>query len=317
MFVGGPPRDEFETSAEYEKRRAEFLSVGAYPFVLAEVSFAYDADSGHFVIRVPSKRVRAANANAPFTAFEAASVLPDDSTAWLREVSAVAGESSTSTYNVLLLNWQQDATDIIVPMPRDKARDTKPILRVLAMVSLGPTAAQWVMTQTIDDYLLKNPIDQLHQAHDASELAGRYELTLAGELESIRVYEYRTGEVVARIVPDAARAASAPSLEATASPDTPVKMTLALAEYPEVARRARIAGVVIAEVTVALDGSVKSVKILKPLPFGVDNSVAKAIEASSFEPAMRGGLAVEDTIQITYKFDLQVENGVPAPSPKP
>ena len=73
----------------------------------------------------------------------------------------------------------------------------------------------------------------------------------------------------------------------------------------------------IAEVTVALDGSVRSVKILKPLPFGLDNAVAKAIEASSFEPAMRGGLAVDETFQVTYKFDLEAGNGVPAPSPKP
>lgn len=316
MFVGGPPRGEFETSAEYEKRRAEFLSVGVYPFVLAEVSIAYDADAGHFAIRVPSKRVRAANGNATSSAFEAAMVLPDDSTAWLREVSAVADEASIATYNVLLLNWRQDETKITVSMARDKARDTKPFLRVLAMVRLGPTAAHWVMTQTIGDYVSKNPIYQLHLAKDASELAGRYELALAGELESIRVYDYRTGEVVAKIVPDAAHESSV-SLAATPLLDRPVKMLLALAEYPDVARRARVAGIVIAEVTVALDGSVKSVKILKPLPFGLDNAVAKAIEASSFGPAIRGGFAVDETFQVTYKFDLEAGNGVPAPWPKP
>lgn len=316
MFVGGPPRDEFETSAEYEKRRAEFLSVGVYPFVLAAVPIVYDADAGHFAIRVPSKQVRAANGKGTSIAFEASAVLPDDSTAWLREVSAVAGEASTATYNVLLLNWRQDATEITVSMARDKARDTKPFLRVLAMVRLGPTAAQWVMTQTIDDYLSKDPVYQLHLAKDASELAGRYELAPAGELESIRVYDYRTGEVVAKIIPDAAHESSV-SPEATPLLDRPVKMLLALAEYPEVARRARIAGVVIAEVTVALDGSVRSVKILKPLPFGLDNAVARAIEASSFEPAIRGGLAVDETFPVTYKFDLETGNGVPAPSPKP
>lgn len=173
MFVGGPPRDEFETSAEYEKHRAEFFSVGVYPFVLADVALAYDADSSHFVIRLASKRVRDANADATFVAFEAASVFPNNDTAWLREVSAVANEAPTATYNLLLLNWRQDTTEIIVPMPRDNARDTKQFLRVLAMVSLGSTAAQWVMTQTVEDYLLKSLAYRLHPAQDASQLAGR------------------------------------------------------------------------------------------------------------------------------------------------
>lgn len=142
-------------------------------------------------------------------------------------------------------------------------------------------------------------------------------MTLAGELESIRVYDYRTGQVVAKILPEPVRTTSPPPVETAASTDTPVKMTLALAEYPEVARRARISGIVVAEVTVAVDGSVKIVKVIKPLPFGLDTAVAKAIEASSFEPAIRRGLAVEDTVQVTYKFDAQVGNGVPVLPPKP
>ncbi len=313
MFVGGPPRDEFETSGEYEKRRAELLSIGVYPFVLAEVSLAYDADSSHFVIRVPTKRARAENASATFTTFEVASVVPGDSTAWLRDVSAVSGEASTSTYNVVLLNWREDAPEITVPMPREKARDAKPFLRVLAMVRLDATAAQWVMTQTLEDRLLKSPVYQLHLAQYASELAGRYEMALAGTLESVRVYDYRTGEVVAKLVP----AGEPPLRETAALPETPVKATLAAAEYPEVARRARISGMVIAEATVAKDGSVKNVRILKPLPFGLDEAVAKAIAASSFASAVRGGSAVEETIQLRYQFDLQVGSGVPVPLSNP
>src|SRR5688572_32291199 len=65
------------------------------------------------LFRSSVKRARAENAT--FTAFEVASVLPDDSAAWLREVTAVADEASTAAYNVVLLNWREEIVEITVP----------------------------------------------------------------------------------------------------------------------------------------------------------------------------------------------------------
>lgn len=55
-------------------------------------------------------------------------------------------------------------------------------------------------------------------------------------------------------------------------------------EYPPVAKKARISGLVIVDVVVSASGDVVCSRISKPLPFGFDASVMKAIVAWKFEP---------------------------------
>ncbi|HJQ36438.1 MAG TPA: TonB family protein [Thermoanaerobaculia bacterium] len=56
-------------------------------------------------------------------------------------------------------------------------------------------------------------------------------------------------------------------------------------EYPEIAMRARISGVVGVQVEVGRDGKVESATIIKPLPFGLDKAVHDAIVKWDFMPA--------------------------------
>ncbi|HEX2059238.1 MAG TPA: energy transducer TonB [Thermoanaerobaculia bacterium] len=56
-------------------------------------------------------------------------------------------------------------------------------------------------------------------------------------------------------------------------------------EYPVVATKARISGIVAVQVVVGTDGNVEEASIVKPLPFGCDEAVKEAVKRWEFAPA--------------------------------
>jgi TonB family protein len=64
------------------------------------------------------------------------------------------------------------------------------------------------------------------------------------------------------------------------------------ASYPEVAKKARVSGDVVVEVVVSETGAVESVVVVKPLPFGLDQSAAATAGKWQFEPLRRDGRPV-------------------------
>src|SRR5438270_436647 len=59
--------------------------------------------------------------------------------------------------------------------------------------------------------------------------------------------------------------------------------------YTDEARRARISGIVIVEALIDKDGHVKDVQVLKPLPFGLDQSAVDAVRQWFFKPGTLNG----------------------------
>jgi TonB family protein len=82
--------------------------------------------------------------------------------------------------------------------------------------------------------------------------------------------------------------------------------------YTEEARKARIMGIVIVEATIGQDGLVKNVRVLKPLPFGLDQAAVDAVKQWTFKPATINGQAVDVLFNLTVNFKLQM-----APPPPP
>lgn len=77
-------------------------------------------------------------------------------------------------------------------------------------------------------------------------------------------------------------------------------------EYPPVAMKARITGVVVVEVVVDVEGNVESAKILKPIPFGIDRAVEKAITQWKFAPASERAVGdIEFTFEILRHIPLR------------
>ncbi|HUP61240.1 MAG TPA: energy transducer TonB [Thermoanaerobaculia bacterium] len=86
--------------------------------------------------------------------------------------------------------------------------------------------------------------------------------------------------------------------------EPPVLVTRTEPRYTEVARKARISGIVIVECIIDENGDVRDVRVLKPLPFGLDRAAADAVKQWKFRPGMLNGQPVEVVFNLTVTFKL-------------
>lgn len=85
----------------------------------------------------------------------------------------------------------------------------------------------------------------------------------------------------------------------------PVKTHAPPPQYTEIARKARIQGVVIVQAIIDKQGNVTKAKVLKGLPMGLDQAALDAIEGWKFEPATLNGKPVDVYYNLTVNFTLQ------------
>ncbi|HEV3484416.1 MAG TPA: energy transducer TonB, partial [Vicinamibacterales bacterium] len=74
--------------------------------------------------------------------------------------------------------------------------------------------------------------------------------------------------------------------------------------FPAEARAARISGVVIVEAMINENGTVDDVRVLKPLPFGLDQAAVEAVRQWVFRPATFDGKPVPVVFNLTINFRL-------------
>lgn len=75
--------------------------------------------------------------------------------------------------------------------------------------------------------------------------------------------------------------------------------------YTEIARKARIQGVVIVQAIIDKQGAVTNVKVLKGLPMGLSEQAVDAIKKWKFSPATLNGKPVDVYYNLTVNFRLQ------------
>jgi protein TonB len=88
-------------------------------------------------------------------------------------------------------------------------------------------------------------------------------------------------------------------------------------EYTEVARRARVAGVVVVEAIIDKHGNVDRVKVVKGLPMGLSESAVNAVRRWKFRPGTQAGRPVDVIFNLTVVFRLGADGGsrsTPTPS---
>lgn len=85
----------------------------------------------------------------------------------------------------------------------------------------------------------------------------------------------------------------------------PEKVSAPSPQYTEIARKARIQGVVIVEAIIDKEGNVTNVKILKGLPMGLDSAASDAVSKWKFRPATLNGKPVAVIYNLTVNFRLQ------------
>ena len=69
----------------------------------------------------------------------------------------------------------------------------------------------------------------------------------------------------------------------------------------------RISGIVIVETVVDHNGDVKDVRVLKPLPFGLDQAAVDAVKQWKFRPGTMNGDPVDVLFVLTVNFKLTAE----------
>ena len=76
-------------------------------------------------------------------------------------------------------------------------------------------------------------------------------------------------------------------------------------QYNDVARKARIEGMVIIEAIVDKDGNVTDARVLKSLPMGLDQSAVDAVKRWKFTPGTLNGQPVPVIFNLMVNFRLQ------------
>jgi len=76
-------------------------------------------------------------------------------------------------------------------------------------------------------------------------------------------------------------------------------------QYTEIARKARLQGVVIVQAIIDKGGNVTNVKVLKGLGMGLDQAAVDAIKKWKFDPATLNGKPVAVYYNLTVNFRLQ------------
>jgi protein TonB len=111
------------------------------------------------------------------------------------------------------------------------------------------------------------------------------------------------GGVVGGVITDTAPKIDAP-LRVGGDVKAPVVINRVEPVYPEVARKARISGIVIVECIIDKQGNVTNVQVLKPLPFGLDQAAADAVRRWKFKPGTLNGQPVDVIFNLTVNFKL-------------
>jgi protein TonB len=85
----------------------------------------------------------------------------------------------------------------------------------------------------------------------------------------------------------------------------PTKVLAPAPQYTEIARKARVQGLVIVQAIIDKTGTVTHVKVLKTLPMGLEEEAVKAIKRWKFDPATLNGKPVDVYYNLTVNFRLQ------------
>ncbi len=106
-------------------------------------------------------------------------------------------------------------------------------------------------------------------------------------------------------VPDAPPPVEKGPIFVTGDVQKPEKISDVQPQYSEIARKARIQGVVILQTIISKEGQIEDVKVLKGLPMGLSEAAVDAVRQWKYKPATLNGKPVAVYFNLTVNFQLQ------------
>jgi len=85
----------------------------------------------------------------------------------------------------------------------------------------------------------------------------------------------------------------------------PVRLIFVKPRYTEIARRARLEGMVILDMVIERDGAIREIKVLRGLALGLTDAAVTAVRQWRYEPTTVGGRTVPVRMTVTVRFGLQ------------
>ena len=83
----------------------------------------------------------------------------------------------------------------------------------------------------------------------------------------------------------------------------PRKLKHVAPEYPDLARQARVTGMVIVEAVIGADGRVRDISVLRSIPM-LDEAAVAAVKQWVYAPTLLNGVPVPVIMTITLRFSL-------------
>jgi TonB family protein len=96
-----------------------------------------------------------------------------------------------------------------------------------------------------------------------------------------------------------------PILQVGGEVERPIPLYAPRPGYTEEARQARIQGVVLLQLVIDREGNVRSAKIIKGLPMGLDQKAVETVKEWKYQPALQNGNPVSVYMNLTINFSLQ------------
>jgi protein TonB len=105
-------------------------------------------------------------------------------------------------------------------------------------------------------------------------------------------------------VPVAAREADIQPVRVSSGIKTPTRIKDVPPIYPEIARQARVQGVVILEAIIGADGRVQQARVLRSVPL-LDQAAINAVQSWEYTPTLLSGRPVPIIMTVTVQFRLE------------
>jgi TonB family protein len=309
------PKQELETTEEYE-RRLSAVPPATFAFQ-APIRTSYDADTELLGVGVPIEtsaiwvlRQSLYSAGMELHASDIArgSYVGTNAFGVKTKVSRYDRTEMVLAFPKRSSSWNSPYV-FILRMKRDDVPNARRDLRVVVTAKLSAESVVWPERfQKDTPCVLATEYDVASATIDSPVEVRTCRYIVQSRNVDLILYNRRTGAILDRAIlsapelPPSSDIASAVRFEGSL-PLSPLEGPTA--QYTAVARRMKLTGEVVLDVTVGVDGRATSATVVKPLRFGLDESAVDAILQWKFQPPQ-----APSTIRLTVRFSPEAGGGI-------